>query len=263
MSNHDLLFIACNYFHDFQYPDIRTDCPLYLQEQIYEAQTVLAKRINLSGYARTAKYKFHETRGLVFQKKGEHGDACIEFDASLRIALNEAKDGGAQFTAPEWALFRLYSARAERAYEDGDYEVAKETIIKGHDILNSLTDVQREGTKQYCVTRLSAKRHELNGDQSLSNHQLDTAKQSYGRAIAEYQDIGREDALLYLIQRRGLISASLAEQRGNFINAKPLMRNSHATLNPEVSENSMNHGQISVQLNTLSLSMTWSKQEIS
>lgn len=219
-SDKTLSYVASNYLESYLRSDSHYQAPMYLREQIYGALEVLWENIDRSSHRR-AQFNKYEIRGQRLRDDGAFSAACSEFDRALEISFEEEKERGEfRSTSPEWAIFWLFSTRAEASRREEEYETAKDHVITGRDVLASMESVSNETTREHCLTRFEALLHELEGDHSLSNHKLDAARQSYGHAINRYRAIDREKEISYLVQRQKLIAASLSEQRGDFLVAK-------------------------------------------
>lgn len=234
VSDRSLLFVSCRYFESFL--DQREDnLPIYIIEQLYKTLADLRKGLGQIDRARTARHQYHQTRGHMLRNEDNYEEACEEFECALETALEEASDqGSTTYTSPEWALYWLFHTRAERAVVLEEFQTGIEYVAEGKSMIRALNEVQNEGTRGYCLNRLEAFRYELLGDQKLSKGQLETAKQNYGKAIHEYQTVEMDDRASYLIRRRSLITASLAEQKGDFSAAKNAHLNAAKTAQSEV-----------------------------
>jgi hypothetical protein len=109
--------------------------------------------------------------------------------------------------------------RAQNFAEENNYEKAYQKIDDGIDLIQSYSQEDKKGAK-LSIQRLRANKLEMEGDEALENQNLDAAETKYGQAIYNYSEINRNEERKYLLKRNKLISASIAEQKGDFEAAK-------------------------------------------
>jgi hypothetical protein len=197
----------------------------YLRELIAKARAEIADRINLQIDCEVAKYRYYSTRGQRFENNTEYDDAADEYQDALSIALKYVSElDGPKIISPVVPIFWIHYLRAKHIAQKNEYQTAIEKVQNGIDYLKNYSGGDNSQSELY-ITRLQANKHELEGDKALENQDLDQAENKYGQAIYNYTEIDRTRERDYLLKRNKLITASLAEQRGDFEAAKQAHRN--------------------------------------
>lgn len=226
-SNQQLSFVLCNYLREFYPLNSETEMDLFLQEILCEYHAIVTERINLEIDAEVAKYNVHYIRGQRLRNQEEYSTAYEEYQKATSIALRHAKGSDSpDIINPLMPLYWLHSSGAEYSLQQGNYISGINKLEKGIQIIDSYTKkgISNE-QKEFYKTRLQALKSEFEGDKALNNQDLPEANRNYGKAINKYQNINRESEVSYLLQRKGLITASLAEEKGDFDAAKTAHKN--------------------------------------
>jgi tetratricopeptide (TPR) repeat protein len=222
-TNQQLSYVISIYLRNFLISSSEFNIELFLQELIFEGRAKIAKRINLELDAKIAEYNLHHRRGTRLWNEENYSDAASEFDNALSVALtHEDNNGTPNLINPLVPIYWLYRIRGENKQQKGNHSGAIKELEKGINIIENYNIKIDTGdkNKEFYINRLKAKKCEIKGDKTLIKQNLEDCKKMYGMAIDKYQKINRESEVSYLLKRRGLITASLAEQRGDFDSAK-------------------------------------------
>lgn len=213
-------YVLSLYLREFDKSKENHQIDYYLRELVAEARAEITKRINLNIDYNVAKYRYHSTKGQRMQKNQEYAEAAAEYQDALSIALEHVSEpDDPRIISPIVPIFWIHYLQARQFVQNDEYQSAIEKIQNGIDYIKNYSETGGSQSEIY-VTRLQANKLEIKGDKALENQDLNKAENKYGQAIYNYTEIDRHSERDYLRKRNQLITASLAEQRGDFEAAK-------------------------------------------
>jgi hypothetical protein len=224
-NNQQLDYCVCWYLREYDKHVKDFNFDRYLRELMAEARAKISDRTNFDFDYNLATAKYHMLKAGRIKDDGDYSTAADHYEKSLEPILEmKSYEDYPEILQPYKPLYWLHIMRAQTLADNKGYDEAYEKIEDGIDLIESYSsnDIQ---SANLSIQRLKANKYEMKGDEALENKDLEQAETHYGRAIYNYTEIDRNNEREYLLKRNKLITASLAEQRGDYDAAKQAHEN--------------------------------------